>query len=444
MKSILWLSFEIIINIYQSFMVVYFVYKLLTPKRKQFAKTGFAICWIVLFILLTLMNYITIFESAASILYMLCLLIYAVIMLNGNIVKKLLISVLPFTIIFLITAALLNFISSLNSMTINEIVAKLSLERFIALLSIQATIYISFRLIIKAFDFSSESFHLTEWIVTISVLVASIVMAALLHYSAIYSMNYKQRTYISLSILVLMAINILVFHMIDSLLKKNRMLQEMEILKVQERYQKQYIENANMQYDSIRKIRHDLKNQFYAVYALLNENKYEDAKNYISKGLDVFVKSEPVVRTDNTIVNSIINSKLSMASAMGISVQCLSVNHFDNIDEIDLCNLLSNALENAVTACMNANSDKVKFISVRITKENDIYTFLIKNTIENSVLKDNPRLITTKKDKDKHGFGTKILKDIAEKYNGRCDFYEKDNVFCCKIILKTFKSGSES
>ena len=60
----------------------------------------------------------------------------------------------------------------------------------------------------------------------------------------------------------------------------------------------------------------------------------------------------------------------------------------------------------------------------------------MKNSIEGSVIQNNPNLITTKKDKHLHGLGTKIIKDIAKKYNGMADFFENDDFFICHIILK--------
>ena len=47
----------------------------------------------------------------------------------------------------------------------------------------------------------------------------------------------------------------------------------------------------------------------------------------------------------------------------------------------------------------------------------------------------NPRLTTTKADKKQHGLGTSIIKEIARKYNGRCDFYESEGMFCCQVTL---------
>ena len=49
----------------------------------------------------------------------------------------------------------------------------------------------------------------------------------------------------------------------------------------------------------------------------------------------------------------------------------------------------------------------------------------------------NPKLKTTKKDSINHGLGTSIIRDITNKYNGRYDYYEIDNAFCCSVILET-------
>ena len=64
---------------------------------------------------------------------------------------------------------------------------------------------------------------------------------------------------------------------IGLLIKKNHELRELEMLKLQERYQQQFIENATIQYDSIKKIRHDLKNKFQTVHQLITNGDINSA-----------------------------------------------------------------------------------------------------------------------------------------------------------------------
>ncbi|MBR3023064.1 MAG: GHKL domain-containing protein, partial [Oscillospiraceae bacterium] len=44
-------------------------------------------------------------------------------------------------------------------------------------------------------------------------------------------------------------------------------------------------------------------------------------------------------------------------------------------------------------------------------------------------------LKTTKKDMHNHGMGIGIIKNIASRYNGRCDFYEENGFFNCLVVI---------
>lgn len=436
MTDILWIGLEIIVNIYQGFMCAYFVLKFLTPKSNINVKIYMLLSGGTQALLLTLMNYLSVFEGVGSILYWIGLFFFAVKMLNGNLVKKVFASILPLLTVFIISSFDLNFIAAINNMSIYEVVLDRGIARITVLISTQVMYYLALKIILKLFHTDDEQFKISEWGVVIAAVSFSIVMDAILHTISINIDDDRLRLLINISILVLLIVDILFFHLINSLIKKNNRLRELEILKLHEQYQSQYIENANFQYDSVKKMRHDLKNQFLKIYTLLSEKKIDETLNYIERNISYIRGKETVIDTNNSVVNAIINSELSMAAAIGISVSCFSVNSFDGIDDIDLCNLLSNSLDNAIAACRKNQEDEKKIISLKIDEENGIYTFLIQNSIESSVLSTNPQLLTTKRDKQSHGYGTKILNDIANKYGGRCDFYEKDNMFCCKIILK--------
>ena len=82
-------------------------------------------------------------------------------------------------------------------------------------------------------------------------------------------------------------------------------------------------------------------------------------------------------------------------------------------------------------------SDKqVKKMFVRFDKKGAYYIITVKNSIEQSVLSDNPNLITCKEDRVFHGNGIPSVKKIAEYYNGCTNFIEKDNMFISKIMLE--------
>lgn len=79
--SIIWIAFEVIINFYEGFMETYFIYKFLPPKTESTKKNiiAFALCFCTLGLLITVMNYLTIFEGILGIvcyltaLFLICL-----------------------------------------------------------------------------------------------------------------------------------------------------------------------------------------------------------------------------------------------------------------------------------------------------------------------------------------------------------------------------------
>lgn len=247
--------------------------------------------------------------------------------------------------------------------------------------------------------------------------------------------SHGSRRYLVFSLSGIILINVLVCYLVVDLGKKNTAMYENEMLRLQQEYNKQYVENADTEYDLIRKMRHDFKDNYSALYTLLSDGNVSSAMQHIEKNLNALVKTETFVHTDNDIVNAVINSKLSTAKSFGIEATCLSVSDFNEIDDIDLCRLLSNMLENAITAC-NSSQRADKQIYLKISSDEYKYIFNLKNTIDESVLKKNPSLRTTKKKKSEHGYGTRIIRDISRKYHGKCDFYEDEQFFCCMVTLK--------
>lgn len=431
----LWTAFEILINYYQGFWETYFIYKFLNKKSEKITPLMRFICAFAIGSIITILNYVSIFEGVSSILYWICLFAFAFFGFKDNIIKKILASIIPLVLLFLLTSINLNLISSAFDMTVKDIIIKQDFRRFIALISIQLTYALSVIIVARLFNFATEKFSFTDWIPIIIILAISIVLVYILHLLSLTAENIN-RLYLNISYIIVFSINIFMFYVIYSLFNKNKKLREYEILKLQQEYQKNYIENANIQYDSIRKIKHDTKNHLLTICQLISDNDVDTAYDFAKQNIDNLELSQTYVKTKNNVVNAIINSKLASASAIGIHVSCLSINSFDGIDDIDLCNLLGNTLDNAITACREQPETAKREISVNIYCEDEMYyTFIISNTISTSITKINPTLNTTKTDKNNHGFGTRIVNDIADKYDGRVDYYEEYDTFFCQVNL---------
>ncbi len=188
--------------------------------------------------------------------------------------------------------------------------------------------------------------------------------------------------------------------------------------------------------EQLRRMRHDIKNQLDVVKSLMNDESTSNelAKNYLKQYNDRFMKLERLIDTDNAIVNAVVNSKLVKCSKENIRINTTIQNKLKRIDDIDMSSLIGNLLDNAIEAQEKVTVDK-RYIEVNMLNDDDVLYISVKNTILESVLENNKQLHTIKADKKSHGLGTKIVKDIVEKYNGSIDYYEEDEFFCCDIRI---------
>ena len=172
-----------------------------------------------------------------------------------------------------------------------------------------------------------------------------------------------------------------------------------------------------------RLLKHDLKNHTMVIMSYLDEGRVEDARKYTSNLLDKLNKMYTYINVGNSLMNYILNSKLSAAKEKDIEIKAQIENlSFEYMESMDFSSVLNNILDNAIEGCINSD---VKKIEVNISRKSGFDSIMIKNTIDKSVLENNPELITSKKESG-HGLGILQIKKITEKYDGMVDIYEEN------------------
>ena len=206
----------------------------------------------------------------------------------------------------------------------------------------------------------------------------------------------------------------------------------LEVQKTLEEAERMSIEIDKTNREELEKIRHDIKNQFSYLDVLLQQNQNEEARKYIGEYLN---KSDKVLNSfscSNNVINSIINLELTKAKIKNIKIDVkVVVPPALPFDDNDLVSLLTNMIDNAIE---NYYDENKKPITVRIMKQNDFIRFIVSNPV--NLEKINPHSLTkTSKVGRGHGYGTKIIKNIAVAYNGYVDFSVEENRFVCDVVL---------
>ncbi len=185
--------------------------------------------------------------------------------------------------------------------------------------------------------------------------------------------------------------------------------------------------------ENTRRLKHDMRNHIMVIASYLSSGEIQEAKEYLSVVLDKLDRVYSYIQTGNSVMNYIINTKLEYAHRNGVKFKAEIENiSFAKMGSVDFSALLSNILDNAVEASMNASR---KFIYVSVCRKQGWDCVTVKNGIDRSVLNSNPELISTKPDKDKHGIGIEQIKSIVKKYDGMIDIYESDGMFCVSVMI---------
>ena len=281
--------------------------------------------------------------------------------------------------------------------------------------------------------FSAASLKKKEWGLIISILSISFLAVALIHAVLINIENaFMHSDMLIISEIGIIVLVIVSFYMTYSLSRSNSEAEQLRMIRQQEEYRISYAKNIKEQYEEIRRMRHDMKQNLAVISALYREHKYNEANEYAGRVSDNLEKIEMVVDVHNDFINAILNSKLSIASEYGIRVICVSSSNIDGINDIDLCSLLGNILDNAIEAAKHCQNG---YIEVSIRSEENAVLVIIANTISESVLDKNKELKSTKKDFSCHGYGVKTIRSIAEKYKGTASFYEEGDMFYCQVMM---------
>ena len=230
-------------------------------------------------------------------------------------------------------------------------------------------------------------------------------------------------------------------------------------------------------YAKMRGWRHDYRNHIQVMKVYLEEGETEKLGKYL-EDLQLDLNSvDTVVKTGNTMIDAILNSKLSLAYKRDIDVSVKAVVPKNlGIPDIDLCVIIGNLLDNAMEACVKTRQDSRPWMRIFIgilkgqlyisvsnsmsgelkkTRKSEqktpaMYastkTVSAPNAIStaNAALTPNPASSENSKTAPaehgkpapaEHGYGLIRIDDIAARHNGYVNRQHEEGVFATEVLL---------
>lgn len=202
-------------------------------------------------------------------------------------------------------------------------------------------------------------------------------------------------------------------------------IEEAEQERLQDQIEKQYIylEEAKKRNEQYRMFQHDIDNHFLVLSGLIRNRKYNEVEEYFNKLYRTSDKLLIGIETGNPVIDILLNEKVNFAKLNDIEVkQNIKTLADCSVEDMDLCIILANAIDNAIQACVKENNVQSE-ISITIRKR---HRFLIVEVANTMIPEDY---------KFEFGTGLKNIKHIVEKYKGTMEIETNENCFRLTILL---------
>lgn len=236
---------------------------------------------------------------------------------------------------------------------------------------------------------------------------------------------------ISLTLLALLVLFYSMFLMLAKNINRNaKLAQENHFFSMQqERY-----DNLRSSIEEARQARHDMRHYFNQLSAMAEEGDLEHIKAYLANATKR-IPSLDMHFCDNRAADSVIGYYCALAKQENIPFETkIDLPETLPADEIDICIILSNLLENALEASLRTSEEKRRICLEAYVHADRLTLIHVKNSFDGELHERNDIFQSSKR--KGNGVGIQSIRHIADKNNGACSFTHENGIFTAKVMIR--------
>lgn len=174
---------------------------------------------------------------------------------------------------------------------------------------------------------------------------------------------------------------------------------------------------------------HDLKHQISA----LRKNASEESIAEIEQAVIIY---DSMVKTGHDVLDVILTEKKLQCERNRIHMTCMIKGELVSfIDNMDVYSLFGNALSNAIESVSRVADEQKRCIGINVKNVGSLLSIHIENFYDGEIVLKDGLPVTTKDDKDYHGFGMASMRRIARKYGGEMTLSVGNNKFNLDFLI---------
>ncbi|WP_294750220.1 sensor histidine kinase [uncultured Ruminococcus sp.] len=184
-------------------------------------------------------------------------------------------------------------------------------------------------------------------------------------------------------------------------------------------------------YSEIRQLKHDISNQLSAARIMFGQGESPQAMAHLDKLYSSVMSAGGVCYTGISSVDAIVNMKWERSRLLDLPFSCKVVFPDEmHIDELLLCRIIANLLDNAIEGAESASTDD-KFVYISLIQNNNKLRICVMNSSDEV---DADHLKTTKSGYG-HGIGVSSVKEAVKQLDGIFSFKWDKGIFTADVLI---------
>lgn len=220
------------------------------------------------------------------------------------------------------------------------------------------------------------------------------------------------------------------FIMFNDLKKRYLITENMMIDQMMEDTKKRYqLESQTVEMINIKC--HDLKHRLDEFH--LNDEDEAKSLEEVKQSIMIY---ESIAKTNNPVIDLVISNKALICEKNDIiftyQVDGKSISF---MNKTDISALFGNILDNAIEYLCKIENKENRVLNMKVYSNNETVGIHVENFCNSEIKFFNGLPLSTKNDAFYHGFGTKSIKYIVNKYHGNLTITNKNDLFNVDIII---------
>lgn len=199
-------------------------------------------------------------------------------------------------------------------------------------------------------------------------------------------------------------------------------------------------EMAKENIDIINRKCHDLKHQVAALRTIDNLEKRSSVIDSIEDSVMIY---DSMLKTGNEILDTVLTEKSLLCSQKHISLTCIADGkQLEFMDAVDLYTIFGNALDNAIEGVQGLPEEE-RAVSILLHEKAGLIFVQIENRYQGEIVMKDGLPVTSKPDKNYHGFGVRSIVQTTEKYHGFVTIEAENGIFLLRLTFPASQAQNQ-